>query len=294
MNAPLARSSATTLIPTESPLTLSSKWKAFHELVKKVDEVACWYEEELCEHRKVLFRGGDEDGEIPQIYKVEIDKEFSDLIRECRDAIALLDPTTNYDEDGLTKGCIKKRLAIMLGAFPSKEGTGEGFVKLLLEHVALLDDLNYLALEGACRELETGAKFQPAIAEVISTITKHVALWQKRRLAINDVERLSCELMKIITRLQPGIEAKAAAMAAQEATSQRSLCQHRCKEAIERLAQERKREAEATKEVERAAARLADLEMKFTQAVHAELAARKCADEKAKLAAEANTHARKP
>jgi hypothetical protein len=174
------------LVPTDAPQVPALKkankqFKVFQELVNNCECVRGWYND-LNNYEREFYRRrelGDDDG-IPELFEAEINDEMQELIDACVSGCNALDPPSNYDEDGdLKRAIIQKRLAIML-AFPAKAGTSEGYPKQMLEHVAAVSYLKYLALEGACRELEQEESFQPSIAEVLTAINKHIGLWRDR------------------------------------------------------------------------------------------------------------------
>src|SRR4029077_2076651 len=67
--------------------------------------------------------------------------------------------------------------------------------------------LNYLMLEGACRELEDVCEWTPPISKVMSVVREHKKLWKKRLQAQASIQRLSKDIAGLVAELGPKIEA---------------------------------------------------------------------------------------
>ena len=140
----------------------------------------------------------------PALNEIEIER-----LEKCRQAITLLDPAENYDDDGdFKKAVIGKRIAALLGAYPSgTPSTPEVYTKMLVEHVAINDELNWIILDCACREIERTQKFLPAISEILEIIDRQQELWRKRRVAISGIERRSRDVAEVLAKVRPKIDA---------------------------------------------------------------------------------------
>jgi hypothetical protein len=248
MDPPTGKDVVPTAAPQLPALKKANKqFKVFQDLVEKIDCVRGWYDD-LNDYEREFYRRrdkGDDEG-IPSLGEAEINDEMQDLIDECVATWKMLDPPSNYDEDGdLKRAIIQKRLAIMLAAFPAKAGTSEGYPKQMLEHVAAVSHLKYLPLEGACRELEEQENFQPSIAEVLTAVNKHMDLWKNRRVAINNVNTKSREVMQKLPKLKLRIAAEQAEQQVRDAIAQRLRLENQAKYEETRLEQARKVLADA-------------------------------------------------
>jgi hypothetical protein len=153
---------------------------------------------------------------LPDADDVQV-SDYDEQLKRARELVKKLDPADAYedeiddeidceDEPRLKRKYIAKRLSLMIAAMPTgKAGTPDGYVKMLLEHVADAD-VCALSLEAACRELEETQKFLPTISEVLAAISEHRDLWRKRRYALRNLERISERLQAHIERLRPKAE----------------------------------------------------------------------------------------
>ena len=198
-----------------------NKWRAFRRLAELGDELV-----ERCDTINDLAR---------QIRKREPGQPLPDCgatlndydrqrIAEFEKLLELLNPEDNYEEEDeddrvyLKRKVIKQRLALLVGSkHIGQPTTPEAYTGMLLEHVAGLDPFSYLALESACRELETEKKFLPDISEVVEAIQRHDKLWDRRKYAFWTIESRAAELTDLIAREQPRIEAELAFEKAQQA-----------------------------------------------------------------------------
>jgi hypothetical protein len=206
MNAPvLAPNSLPAIKPT-------NRWKAIDDLIWRADAVVERYDE-LTECQRKIWRYVPCHGaeELPTDGELELHEGDMRQLSECHELLAALDPENDYEEDSsLKKKIISKRLAALVGAFPAGgPATPEVYTRMLLEHVAAEEDLTALALDTACREIESKQRFLPAISEVLSVVREHIEAWSERRRAIRGIEELSASLIKQLDR--PRKEARVAA-----------------------------------------------------------------------------------
>ena len=198
-----------------------NKWKILDSLIFDADNIVERFDaldvqkKELLRHAVMIERGDYPDAMTdPALNKVEIE-----WLEKCRQAITLLDPAENYDDDGnFKKAVIGKRIAALLGAYPSgTPSTPEVYTKMLVEHVAINDELNWIILDCACREIERTQKFLPAISEILEIIDEQQALWLKRQVAIRDLESRARHVAEVLAKVRPKIEAALAERVKKEA-----------------------------------------------------------------------------
>lgn len=214
--------SLTVIPPSGSPPTkriAPNKWKMLDDLAFDADTLCDRYDG-LIEQKQALLklvnRINQGDYDMPDdpgiINDPALDQDDLDTVQKCRDAIAMLDPDDNYDSEGnLKKQVIAKRLTAMIGAVPTvKPAEPEIFAKMLLEHVAVLDELNYLIIESACREIERTKKFL-SITEILEIIEAQQELWNKRQAAIGGIEARAKDFADFVGRIKPKIDAAHAA-----------------------------------------------------------------------------------
>jgi hypothetical protein len=197
-----------------------NKWRKFRRLSELGDELI-----ERCNTINDLAR---------QIRKREPGQPLPDCgglndydrqrIAEFGQLLELLNPEDNYEEEDeddcvyLKRKVIRNRLALLIGSkHIGQPTTPEAYTTMLLEHVAGLDPFSYLALESACRGLETENKFLPDISEVVAAIQQHDELWYCRKHAFWIIERAAADLASLITKEQPRLEAELAFEKAQQA-----------------------------------------------------------------------------
>jgi hypothetical protein len=102
---------------------------------------------------------------------------------------------------------IGKRIAALLGSYPSgTPSTPEVYTKMLVEHVAINDELNWIILDCACREIERTQKFLPAISEILEIIDQQQELWLKRQVAMRDIESRARDVAEVLAKVRPKIE----------------------------------------------------------------------------------------
>lgn len=198
-----------------------NKWKILDSLIFDADNILERFDaldeqrKELLRHAKMIERYEYPDIMTdPALNEIEIER-----LEKCRQAITLLDPAENYDDDGdFKKAVIGKRIAALLGAYPSgTPSTPEVYTKMLVEHVAINDELNWIILDCACREIERTQKFLPAISEILEIIDRQQELWRKRRVAISGIERRSRDVAEVLAKVRPKIDAAFAERAKKEA-----------------------------------------------------------------------------
>jgi hypothetical protein len=210
----------TDVVPVEPPKVPATKkppdkWK-LHGILTGCADAMVARRDEIWELQEQLYKR--QRGEaLPDVEQAELDKYDHRALARCRELLKLLDPEDAYEDDAdfdpddpydkrLKRDYIGKRLGLLLAAMPvGKASTPDGFVKMLLEHVADTD-VCVLSLEDACRELERTAKFLPTISEVVTAIEKHRALWGTRRSAIQSIEYNSKQLRDAIRNKQPQFE----------------------------------------------------------------------------------------
>jgi hypothetical protein len=131
------------------------------------------------------------------------------LVARCNDALALLDPAENYEDndryDGnLRRGVIKVRLATLVGSFPGgAPSDADVYVRVMLEHVCSIDDLCLPALDEACYAVVATQKFLPATSELRKALSESQARWDRRLLAIYGLARTSRRVSAWIDAMQP-------------------------------------------------------------------------------------------
>jgi hypothetical protein len=190
-----------------------NKWKLHRLLEEQADGLVERYDELRELEQQVRKRKPGEP--LPDIEDAQLDEYDQAALARCGKWLEQLDLADAYeiaeDEDDdewdgmrwLKHSHIAKRLSLLIAAMPAgKAGTPDGYVKMLLEHVADTE-MCALALEDACRDLERNSKFLPTISEVVAAIEKHQEEWSKRRLAIGDIMRQSEDLQALIRNLQP-------------------------------------------------------------------------------------------
>jgi hypothetical protein len=200
-----------------------NKWKRLDDFISDADWLVERYDalaeqqNELVRYVKVTDRG--EFDTAPDMTDPALDDDEIETLQKCHQAIALLDPGDNYDDEGnFKKSIIAKRLTATIGAIPSNAPpTPEVYIKMLVEHVAIIDKLNYFILECACREIERKQKYVPAIPEVLEIITEQQELWEKRQAAIGGIEERSRRIAEAIEKLKPKVKAALAERAEKEA-----------------------------------------------------------------------------
>jgi hypothetical protein len=126
------------------------------------------------------------------------------LLAQCEAARQRFEPDSNYDDDdGLKRGVIGERIAVLVGAFPNAApGDPAVFVRMLIENVSSVDHLTMSALDAAIWEIVGTMKFIPAISEVMQIVNKQQAVWFDRFLAIQDIAETSRWIVEQIEALQ--------------------------------------------------------------------------------------------
>jgi len=192
--------------------------------------------------------------------------EYSrEQVARCREAMALLLPDDNYDGDGcLKKSIVAKRLSLLIGAFPmGAPATPEVYTKMLVEHIANDDELFYLALESACREITTQQKFLPTISEVLEVLETHNCTWSSRKYAIHNLKRRARELADSIAKAKPEFEAEATAQKIKQAERSLEYSRVQAERAADDVKAKQQLAAKAAQEVEGAFQRLAALQRRI-------------------------------
>jgi hypothetical protein len=169
------------------------KWRDFNRFVADVDRLVEFYKE--------LFEMASGD--------IEDNAEWcQELAAKCKAAFERFDRRENYDdpdddESELSQAYIAKRITVMVASFPNANPSSpEGYMQMLVEHVAAVEDLIEVALESACREIVETQKFAPAISEVLQVINKHTDLWWSRRHVVRNVELRRREALEAVVKLE--------------------------------------------------------------------------------------------
>jgi chromosome segregation ATPase len=177
--------------------------------------------------------------------------------------------------DYLKRNVISKRLALLVGSkHIGQPTTPEAYIGMLLEHVAGMEPFSYLALESACRELETEKKFLPDISEVVEAIRRHDDMWERRKGAFWSIKRAAADLANLIATEQPRVEVEQAE--AREDHARRALNRaldvlgHQKREATSK----QEAAANAAQEAQDAVAQIACFEAKVIEACNAVEAAK--------------------
>jgi hypothetical protein len=202
---------------------------------------------------------------------VTLDEYSSELVARCREAMEVLDPEDNYDDDGcLKKSIVAKRLSLLIGAFPmGAPATPEVYTKMLVEHIANDSEVTYLALESACREITTQQKFLPTISEVLEVLATHNSTWSSRHFAIHNIKRRACELADSIAEAKPKFDAEATAEKIRQAEMSLEHCRAQAVRAADDVKAKQQLAAKAAQQVELAFAGLAGWQKRI---VHVEQA----------------------
>ena len=113
-----------TIVGPSKPVATINKWKILDSLIFDADNIVERFDaldeqkKELLRYTKMIEQLGTRCPTImtdPALNEVEIER-----LEKCRAAITLLDPDENYDDDGnFKKAVIGKRIAALLGAYPS-------------------------------------------------------------------------------------------------------------------------------------------------------------------------------
>ncbi len=229
---------------------------------------------------------------LPDVREAQLGDYEQRLLKRAKELLALLDPKDAYEEeidDGLDevdeeerrlkRNYVKKRLALMLAAIPAgKAGTPDGYVTMLLEHVAD-QAVCALALETACRELEQTLKFLPSIAEVMPALREHTQLWWKRRRTLSTVEHTANELQARIKQLRRQVECEAAQRLCDQAAHRLNACWATLERLTKEIAERQEKARIAHQEVEAAMARLPKASDDITEAAGALARAKMVLDE---------------
>lgn len=192
------------IVPIEQARALAKpkpiKWRDFKKFVADVDELR-EYHSDLCKHRY----GHAEYSITPA--DVEDEAEWCQkFVAKCKVGLERFDHRANYDdpdddESALSHAHIAKRVTVMVASFPNANpGCPEGYLRMLIEHVAAVEGLSEPALESACREVVETKKFAPAISEVMEVIDEHLAKWRSRFHTIECAERDRLGLIEVLIK----------------------------------------------------------------------------------------------
>jgi hypothetical protein len=211
------------LVPTDKGRALAKskppKFREFNRFVADMNELEEYYEQ-LNDNR--FGRAGDE-----ALASGDVDDHADwcqELVARCKAGLEQFDRRENYDdpdddESELSQEHVAKRITVMVASFPNANPSSpEGYMQMLIEHVAAVEGLTEVALESACREIVETQKFAPAISEVMEVVNKHVGQWGDRRFALHHVERTRLELIKVLTEREEEREKQKLKDAIKEAT----------------------------------------------------------------------------
>jgi hypothetical protein len=201
-----------------------NKTKLFRKLVETADELVDDLKD--LEHIQDQMYGRVPSLDtLPKIRDMEHrGKHYKERVQRCEELIQLLDPESNYDDPDyerlLNPEIVRERLAWLVGSkHIGSATTPEAYLTSLLNYVADEPNLDYLTLEGACRELETETKWLPDISEVLKAIRKHYELWNTRLNAIWYIEKTVSNVIERIKELTPQAELMHAKAKLQQAES---------------------------------------------------------------------------
>lgn len=192
----------------------ADKFRLFRELIEAADGVRQRFDN-LADIHDALSRNRTPGNDLPHPGYYEFHELHANRLATARSLQQLLDPDDWYIGDGeavaLDRKVIKKRLAIMLGSVLTSGATTPAvFTQQLLNYVADVPYLKYLALESACREIETSEKWSPTIGAFLKVLEAHMEAWELRIYAMDDTERLSKQVAKLVEKLRPVVAAEKA------------------------------------------------------------------------------------
>jgi hypothetical protein len=180
-----------------------NKFKLFRTLTEMADELVERYEK-LQDERRLLREWLSKGVKVQESWLGLGGFNDSDkhTLKRCEDLLALLDPEDEYYEDDiddegmhvgsrLKRDVIRNRLALLVGSkHIGSPTTPEVYTRQLLNYVAD-EDITYLELESACRELEGERKWLPDISEVLALVREHQERWSTRREAIRSIKTVA-------------------------------------------------------------------------------------------------------
>jgi hypothetical protein len=181
-------------LPAEK--TATAAWRVFNEFVRDA--------EKLREYVRDLNALRFEQSEDDYRWSGEIEDEAlhcQELAAKVRAGLEQFDRADNYEDGELKHSYVAKRLGVMIGSFPNANPHApDAYARMLVEHVAAIEDLTDIALESACREIVETEKFAPAISEVVEMIGKHMDQWASRRWALNVIDRVRAETIEALRK----------------------------------------------------------------------------------------------
>jgi|SRR5215467_7109080 len=263
--APSALTSASNVPAKREPV---NQWAMIDRLTSDADDLVDQYAElrkrsnELRGYRNDLINHGYAGGQLPDLSDPKPDDEEKERIAGCKAILETIDPEEIYNSDGnLKKSVVSKRLALMMGAFPSGQPANpEVFTRMLLEHIAHDEELSCLLLECVCREIESSKKFLPSVSEVRAVIEEQKHQWDKRIFAIHGIEREARDLAKAIDALKPRILAAQAERAEKEATMALQLAFTMRNNTAKHIAEQQEQAAQLAQKIEANFDKLAERE----------------------------------
>jgi hypothetical protein len=211
------------VVPTDKGRALAkpkpSKFRDFNRFVVDMNELQEYYKE-LNDNRF----GRTEYGTMASGDVDDQAEWCQELVARCTAALEQYKRPENYDdpddnESGLSHAYVAKRLGVMVASFPNANPhSPEGYMKMLVEHVAAIEGLTEPALESACREIVETQKFAPAISEVMEVVNKHVGRWGGQLFALHHVEDDRLRLIKVLIEREEQEEKQKLKDAIQQAT----------------------------------------------------------------------------
>jgi hypothetical protein len=190
-NGPMVVRSAK--LPAEKGAT---SWRMFNQFAADA--------EKLCEYVRDLdeLRWSRSDDDCSDSSDVEVEAAYcEELVAKVKAGFELFERAENYDEGVLKHEHVAKRLGILVGSFPNANPhSPQGYARMLIEHVAAIEDLSDIALESACRALVEMQKFAPAISEIVATINKHIEQWSARESALGRIDNVRARTIEILRK----------------------------------------------------------------------------------------------
>jgi len=263
---------------TPAAIKRPNRWKMLNRLAADADELV-----EMNQEAWTIQRGVMPSASLIALDKAaswlrDFDEYGRELTARCRAMRDDLDPEDFYDDGGdgdLKREVIADRLALFVGSFPGgvPNGDPEAYCAMMLEHITAIDELRFVALDDACREVAERPKdFAPGPGQLIAAIREKQKLWEERLSAADVIEGRAKYIAAQIERLRPQIEARETERRVEEAQYDLNAALARVKRERDELAMQQGHAAEVAQRIANGFARLAAREAEV------EDAARKLAD----------------
>ena len=216
-------------------------WKKFSVLDRLADEITGQYQILLKVEWEILDRKPGDEVQVGWIEANLVNDEIRQKLARCRELMQQLDGPENYDEADddidddepiLKKLVISARLAAMMAGVHiggPKEDEQVVFAKMLLSHVYDAQ-VSRLVLESACREIERTKKYMQATSEVLDVLNEQRGVWQRRRDAIDDIERRSKDVQETLLEALQDYEHEASEAKQKEAKAAHGRAQQKFRE----------------------------------------------------------------